>query len=118
MPNWSPNNRAHTRTWFSLHVLGQHDLPFAAAADLRVDRFTFWSATASQALRNQQAEMMGIQLDNMFRDVWLAQSEPGVAREDAVHQLQSSLMLGETTMNDLGEVADRCYRFLGEVDHA
>ncbi len=62
--------------------------------------------------------MMGIQLDNMFRDVWLAQYEPGVAREDAVHQLQSSLMLGETTMNDLGEVADRCYRFLGEVDHA
>lgn len=118
MANWSPNNRAHTRTWFSLHVLGQHDVPFGLAAELRVDRLTFWSATASQALRNQQAEVLGIQLDNMFRDVWLANYEPGVTREAAVTQLQFQLMNGETTLNELGEVADRCYRFLGEVEHA
>ena len=114
MSNWSNNNRAHTQAWYSLVVLNQLEAAFPEAKGMTVRDLTFWSETASADLRGQQAQAIAIQLDNMFTKVWRAKYEEGMDREGSVSTLEAVLQLGDTTMPELGAIADDQYHFLGE----
>lgn len=116
MSSWTNNNRAHTQTWYTLVVLNQLEASFPEAEEKTVQDLVFWSSAASADLRAQQANAIAIQMDNMFTKVWKAKYEEGVERSEATAALESALSKAETTMPQLGAIADGRYRFLGEVD--
>ena len=111
MSEWSKNNRAHVLTWLSLYVLDQLQVSFKEAAALKVSDLTFWNTLASDDLRRTQAQTIGIQLDNMFRVIYLGDYEEDVEREAAIRHLQEALAKADTALPALGRLVDDHYDF-------
>ncbi|NNG16592.1 MAG: hypothetical protein HKM89_08935 [Gemmatimonadales bacterium] len=118
MSTWSKNNAAHTQTWFTLKVLDQSGRVFSRSGSIKVKQFAFWNPTASKRVRSVQARALAIQIDNVFRMVFLAEFESGVTRTAAINAMKKILSDGEKTMSDLGCKNDENYKFLGEPGDA
>ena len=115
---WSNNNLAHVHTWMALRVLGQNGKTFAASENLKIREFEFWVDGDSAAMRAQKARALAAQMDNIFRLYQGASYEPGFTKVKAVNALAVILRGADKTMAELGEEADRCYFFAGEIQHA
>ena len=117
MAKLSVNNRAHTQTYATLVLLKQiDDVAFNDAADTKMPELRFWSTVAGNDMRQQSAEALAQQIDNMFRspEIWGAQLEPSVSLNQAISSLAKALFDAEGTILQLATVADDGYRFLGE----
>jgi hypothetical protein len=113
--SWSNNNLAHVHTWMALRVLGQSSKTFDASEQVKVREFEFWVEGDSAAMRSQKARALATQLDNAFRLYQGADYESGYSKVKAINALAAVLRNGERTMAELGDEADACYFFAGEV---
>lgn len=113
---WSNNNKAHTRTWFTLRMLAQHEEAFDDAGRLRMRDLTFWGQAASDDMRKLQTETIAQQLDNAFRMIWRAKYESKSSAEAAISGMLSVLRNGDATVAALGNKVDDHYAFPGEMD--
>lgn len=113
---WSNNNKAHTRTWFTLRMLAQHREAFNQTERLRMRDLTYWSQAASDDMRKLQTETIAQQLDNAFRMVWRARYEEKGSAEAAISGMLSILRDGDATVAALGNRVDEHYAFPGETD--
>jgi hypothetical protein len=114
--SWSNNNKAHTRTWFTLRMLAQHQEAFDETGQLRMRDLTFWGQAASDDMRKLQTETIAQQLDNAFRMIWRARYEAKSSAEAAISGMLSSLRDGDATVAALGNRVDEHYAFPGETD--
>lgn len=112
---WSNNNLAHVHTWMALRVLGQSSKTFAASENVKVREFEFWVDGDSAAMRAQKARTLAAQIDNIFRLFQGASYEPGFTMVKAINAMAAILRNADKTMADLGEEADQCYFFAGEI---
>lgn len=112
---WSNNNLAHVHTWMALRVLGQSSKTFDASEKVKVREFEFWVDGDSDPMRAQKARTISAQIDNIFRMFQGASYESGFTKIKAVNALATVLRNGDKTMAELGDVADECYYFAGEV---
>lgn len=112
---WSNNNLAHVHTWMALRVLGQSSKTFDASEDVKVCNYEFWVDGDSAAMRSQKARALAVQLDNIFRLYQGASYESDYSKLKAINALATVLRSGDKTIAALGEEADNCYFFAGEV---
>lgn len=115
---WSNNNLAHIHTWMALRVLGQNSKTFAASENLKIREFEFWVDGDSAAMRAQKARAMAAQIDNIFRLYQGASYEPKFTKVTAINTLAAVLRGADKTLVELGEQADLCYFFAGEIHNA
>jgi hypothetical protein len=113
---WSNNNKAHTRTWFTLRMLAQNQEAFDQTGQLRMHDLTFWSEAASDDMRKQQTDTIAHQLDNAFRMIWRAKYEEKSSVEAAISGILNILRDGDATVAALGNRVDEHYAFPGEPD--
>lgn len=114
MASWSNNNRAHALTWMALRVMEQNSKIFKESGDLRMDQLAYWSTVATDQMRDLQASALAAQMDNMFRMVSKAKYETGVDQNVAIESIRKTLVTGDKTVSELGELNDDNYEFLGE----
>lgn len=114
---WSNNNLAHVHTWLALRVLEQSSKTFIASEKVKIREFEFWNDADSAAMRAQKARALAAQLDNIFRMFQGADYESGFTKIRAINALAGVLRDGDKTMPNLGDQADECYSFAGEMAH-
>jgi hypothetical protein len=114
MSEWNGNNRACETTWTTLRVLDQNLRPFKDSGTIKMAELKFWTQGASSEMHKIQADTLGNQIDNVFRDIRGAVYEPGVTRETAISGLVGILTDQDKTIADLASKADDLYRFWQE----
>lgn len=114
---WSNNNLAHVHTWMAMRVLGQSSKTFNASEKVKVREFEFWNAADSAPMRAQKARALAVQMDNIFRLYQGAKYESDFTKVKAINTLAAVLRNGDKIMVELGDQADECYSFAGEMTH-
>ncbi|MCP3914527.1 MAG: hypothetical protein GY711_03095 [bacterium] len=112
MAAWSNKKPNCVVTWGTLAVLGESTRSFPTSGDVKVRRFTYW--VPDEDMRSTRARTLAVQMDNTFRNLFDTRFEDGVRKTKAIVAITGLLLEGDKTMNDLAELNDDLYRFLGE----
>ena len=116
MASWNKNNRACKTTWSTLRILDQLTKTFKDTGSLKMKDLTFWNQTAGGDLRASVARMLCIQMNNIFINIRRAKYEEGISASKAVEAMTEILSDPDKKVEDLAEVNDNNFEFLGEND--
>ena len=81
-----------------------------------MDELLFWNKSSSEKIRKIQVDALSIMMDNVFRDTRGAKYEKGIAGEQAINDIKTTMLNPDNTVADLAEINDKNYLFWGE-DH-